>query len=82
LHPFCQRKEFLKPWKISVLLDFMDFRGNPLCCHFMFLIDFSLLKYANNTNIGCISSMRKEKINSSVVVESWRNVCEEHFSFR
>jgi hypothetical protein len=48
----------------------------------MFLIDFSLLKYENNTNIGWIYSMKKKKEIHPIVMESWRNVCEENFSFR
>jgi hypothetical protein len=58
---FLSEKEFLRLWKILVLLDFMDFRGNPLCFHSMFPINSSLLKCANNTNIGHTSSMKKEK---------------------
>jgi hypothetical protein len=47
----------------------MDFRGNPLCFHFMFSINSYLLKCAKNKNIGHTSSMKKE---NKFIPLSWK----------
>jgi hypothetical protein len=66
---------------ISAMSDYMVFKENHIYSLFMFLINSSQLKYADNINIGHISLMRNKKAIHSTSFENWRDYCQKHLPF-
>jgi hypothetical protein len=62
----------------------MIFRENPLCYLYMSLTNSSLSKCADNTSMGHISLMKKEKKKKTIQpfnLENWRNYCKKYLPF-